>query len=189
MVFRKPEELRPGVMIDCSYAPGKYDRKSVSGAIFTLGGMTVFYFSQTQPIVCISTAEAEYVVFTPAVQEVLFQLMLLDEWGVGERPAFIMEDNTAAIYLVRNQTSGKRTKHISIRFHFIRQHFPDDFVPIYVESKSNDSDQMTKNQPVEMYIEQANNISNGNTFIKRNWWKIAKSVEDGSYFNNSGRMS
>jgi len=35
LIFRKPTELRPAAMIDSSYAPGKYDRKSISGAIFT----------------------------------------------------------------------------------------------------------------------------------------------------------
>ena len=58
ITYMKPEELRPGVMIDGAYATSKYDRKSVSGAIFTLGGMIVGYFSRTQGIVTLSCSQA-----------------------------------------------------------------------------------------------------------------------------------
>ena len=63
---RKPRELRLAHQIDGSYVVS-FDRKSISGALFTLGGTIVGWLSKTQLIVAISTAEMEYIVFTPAV--------------------------------------------------------------------------------------------------------------------------
>ena len=55
----------------------------------------------------------------------------------------ILEDNTAAIYLVRNQHAGQKTKHIAVRHHFILEHYLHNFVAITINTEDNDSDQMT----------------------------------------------
>jgi len=153
-----------------------------------MGGMLIHYFSKTQSIVTLSSTEAEYCVFTPAVQEIMFQLMLLEEWNLGVKPAFILEDNQAAIFLVRNQCVGQRTKHIDIRYHFIRQHFPDKFVPMFVDSENNDSDMMTKNQSTDLFKKHSYNISNDNTYVRQVWKRLVNSYNDGTYFTQ-GRMS
>ena len=188
LIYKKPLELRPGVMIDSSYAPGKYDRKSISGALFTLGGMLVHYFSKTQSIVVLSSTEAEFLVFTPAVQEILFQLMILDEWGVAVKPAIILEDNEATIALIKNSGVGQRTKHIDIRYRFCKQHYPQSFYPIHVGTKDNDSDALTKHQSTDLFQTHSKNIRECNLHIKQVWWELVKQVKAEKAFH-LGRMS
>ena len=96
-----------------------------------------------------------------------------------------MEDNTAAIYLVRNKHVGQRTKHIQVRHHFIRQHYPHDFVPFYISTNDNEADQMTKWQPVDMYERHSNNIQKGNLYIYKNWWQLIGELKDGTYLLRS----
>lgn len=92
-----------------------------------------------------------------------------------------MEDNTAAIYLVRNKHVGQRTKHIQVRHHFIRQHYPQDFVPFYISTDENEADQMTKWQPVDLCMKHSYNIQQGALYVYENWWQLIGQLKDGSY--------
>jgi len=188
LILRKPRELRPGIEIDGAYATSIEDKKSVSGMLSTLGGMITNHFAKTQSIVTLSSTEMEYLVFTPAVQELLFMLMLLDEWNAAVRPAFVLEDNTAAIYLVRNQHVGQRTKHIDIRYHHMRQHYPHNFIAMYINTDDNDADQMTKHQPVDLFERHSNNIQGGSLYIYNKWWDLVSEYNDGSYLLRHKKM-
>ncbi len=78
--------------------------------------------SKLQSIVDLSTVEAEYMAISAAVQEVLFLRQLttnLDHTHV--RPTRILEDNTGCIVLATNPLTIRKTKHIDIRYHFIRE--------------------------------------------------------------------
>ena len=188
LVYRKPRDLRPAHQIDGSYAVS-FDRRSISGAIFTLGGTVVGWMSKTQPIVAISTAEMEYIVFTPAVQETLFQYSLLGEWGEGQYPAVIMEDNTAAIYLVKNQHVSARTKHIDIKYHFIREHHDKGvFVGLYVKSDDNNADMLTKNQPLDLFEKHSLEVRSGKNYIYTHWDELMEKLKAEAEMTHAGRM-
>jgi hypothetical protein len=120
IAYRRPKELRPMAMVDSNYATNTDDRRSITGEIFTVGGMITNWISKTQGSVTLSSSEAEYVGMATAAQEVRFTQQLLEEVMSCVLPAIIYEDNTGTIFLVKNQQVGQRTKHISIRAHFIR---------------------------------------------------------------------
>jgi hypothetical protein len=98
------------------------DRKSTSGTLFMLGGNPVTWQSQKQKVVALSSCEAEYVAAsTAACQGVWLQRLLRDlvKKNYGTMTIFI--DNKSAIQLCKNPVFHDRTKHIEVRFHYIRE--------------------------------------------------------------------
>ena len=79
--------------------------------------------------------------------EILFLKGLLEFLGLEiEYPIQVHVDNIGAIYLTKNATSSNRTKHVDTRYHFVREYVDNGTLKIiYVQSKDNDADVMTKN--------------------------------------------
>ena len=87
-----------------------------------MAGGPISWFSKKQAIVALSTSEAEYVALSAATQEVVWlRRLLVDLKSTSNGPTVIMEDNQGAIAIARNPTAHARTKHIDIRYHFIRE--------------------------------------------------------------------
>ena len=123
------------------------DRKSISGYCFKLNkSALVSWKSKRQSIVALSSCEAEYVALTSAVQEALFLRQLLsDMLFCTKEPVTIFADNQGAISLSKNPVHHQRSKHIDIRFHFIRDEVQKGSVEIfYVPSEDNMADIFTK---------------------------------------------
>ena len=126
-------------------------RKSTSGYLFKLSGRPVTWTSKKQATVSLSTTEAEYIAASNAVKEVLWLMQLLndiDESEQAKKPISIFIDNQSAIKLVKNSEFHNRSKHIDVRYHFIREKFEKgDIVPEYVESENQEADIFTRNLP------------------------------------------
>ena len=76
-----------------------------------------------------------------------------------EYPIMIRVDNIGAIYLANNQVLSNRTKHIGVRYHFVRDYIEDGIVQIkFVRSKENSADMFTKNLPKELYHKHRKNV-------------------------------
>ncbi|XP_059076754.1 secreted RxLR effector protein 161-like [Cryptomeria japonica] len=97
------------------------DRKSTSGYIFHLGFGAISWASKKQPIVTLSSAEAEYVAATlAACQAVWMRIVLSDLGHQQEEPMKIYCDNSA-IALSKNHVFHNRSKNIDIQYYFIRE--------------------------------------------------------------------
>ena len=120
MIMRKPKELRCVSFVDASYANSADSRKSVSGELHILGGMITSFSSRGQRTISMSSAESEYIPASSAAQEIMFQQMLLNEVAHSVLPAAMFEDNSGAIFLSKNKQVSQRTKHIDLRYHFLR---------------------------------------------------------------------
>jgi hypothetical protein len=97
------------------------ERKAISGYAFLINGGAVSWKSQKQEIIALSTTEAEYVAMTHATKEALWLRSFVGEiFGKIEEPTTVYGDNQSAIALTKDQQYHARTKHIDIRFHFIR---------------------------------------------------------------------
>lgn len=70
--------------------------------------------------VSLSTVEAEYVALSQAAQESSWSKRLLTDLGMSDSPTVILEDNQGAIAIAKNPVTHSRTKHIDIRYHYIR---------------------------------------------------------------------
>jgi hypothetical protein len=103
--------------------------------------------------------------------------MLMTELGECEYPGIILEDNTGAIFLVKNQQVGQRTKHIDVRYHFIREHYENGEIDItHTRSENNEADIGTKNTTENLHQKHASNIRNGTMYVRENWNEMMKEI-------------
>lgn len=106
---------------DSDYAGEVSDRKSTSGHVFTLSGGAVSWASKKQPIVTLSTTEAEYVVVVSCATQGIWMRKVLDKPGLFQSNCItILCDNSSTIKRSKNPVLHGRSKHIDVRFHFLR---------------------------------------------------------------------
>jgi hypothetical protein len=178
LTYRKPKELRALSYVDSNYATDKEDRRSVSGGIHTVGGTIINWMSKTQASVTLSSTEAEYGSLASGATQVKFVQQLLEEIAECKTPGIILEDNTGAIFLVKNQQVGTRTKHIDVRYHYIREMRERGEVDVlFVRSEKNSSDILTKNVPEKILTEHATRIRNGTLQCREDWFELVESIE------------
>jgi len=97
-------------------------RKSTTGVVFFLGNNIITWQSQKQKVVALSSCEAEYIAGTTAACQGVWLARLLGELkGKQEGAIKINIDNESAIQLSKNPVFHDRSKHIDVRFHFIRE--------------------------------------------------------------------
>lgn len=97
-------------------------RRSTSGYIFLHLGGTISWGSKRQSCTSISTTKAEYVAVSNATQEAIWiQRPLSQIVQLPPGPIRILCDNQSAISLVHHPAHHQRTKHIDVKFHFIRE--------------------------------------------------------------------
>lgn len=124
-------KLRLGALskITCVYADADFagepdEAKSTGGVLTLLLGSSIDFSSRLQKGTGISSCESEYMNLTPAVQQGLWLRKLVANLELEQQGAIIVqEDNKSAIALAND--SGrfrKRTKHINVKYHFMRQH-------------------------------------------------------------------
>ena len=100
---------------DASFANSD-NSKSISGYCFLLSGSLVSWYAHTQPVVALSTAEAEYMALTEAAKELIWLKLLLAELGHPQDIVTLFEDNEATIKIANNPQDHKRTKHIQVKY-------------------------------------------------------------------------
>ena len=101
----------------------------------------------------LSTVEAEYIAAVHAAKEVAWLWTLLQELGMGQqKPTILNADNQSAIALCRDSKFHARTKHMDIRYHFIREMVENGIMKVtYIPSASNPADIMTKPLPCKAF--------------------------------------
>ena len=138
---------------DADWAGDTSDRKSTSGYIFMLSGGAISWSSRKQKCVALSTAEAEYVALSGAVQECIWLRQLEAELGsTSEGPTLILEDNQSAIAMAKNPQFHGRAKHIDIRHHFVREQVALGNIRLdYCSTTEMTADMLTKGLNCERY--------------------------------------
>ena len=116
--------------------------------------------SKKQPIVTLSTCEAEYVAATSCVCHAIWLRNLLKElrWS-QEKPTKIYVDNKSAMALAKNPVFHDRSKHIDTRYHYIRECITRNDVHMeYVKSQDQIADIFTKPLKQEDFIRLRNSL-------------------------------
>ena len=107
---------------DADWANDMDDRRSTTSNVFTMSGGAISWLSQKQTTIALSTAEAEYVALGSATQEAIWLYQLLNDLKIDTKGSIeIMEDNQSTIAMAKSSVGHKRTKHIDIKHHFIRE--------------------------------------------------------------------
>jgi hypothetical protein len=134
---------------DSDWAGCAADRKSTSGCCFSLGSGLVSWFSRKQKSVALSSAEAEYMAASQASCEAIWlRKMLVGLFGQEMAPTLIHCDNQSCIKLSENPVFHDRSKHIEIRYHFIRDQVQRGAVQLqYIPTDDQVADILTKALP------------------------------------------
>jgi hypothetical protein len=153
LFYSKSNEYKLMGYSDSDWCGDVDDRKSTSGYVFYLGDTTFTWISKKQPIVTLSTCEAEYVAVSWCVGHAIWLRNLLRELKLPQHEATeIRIDNKSAIELAKNPVHHERSKHIDVRFHFIREHIKNGDVQMsHVASQDQAAHNFTKVLPTELF--------------------------------------
>jgi hypothetical protein len=137
------------VYCDADYAADVDKRRSSTGYVVFVAGGPVSWKHALQQSTALSTAEAETMALSEAVQEAEWLRNVLTDMGIKiEAVTQIWEDNQAAIALAKDVRSGKRTKHMEVRWFFARGVIDKGNAEIrYCNTKDMIADMLTKALP------------------------------------------
>jgi hypothetical protein len=105
---------------DADFAGCRVERKSTSGTCQFLGSLLVSWFSHKQSSVAQSTTEAEYVAAASCCSQLLWISYTLRDFGEECTQIPLLCDSTSALSVAKNPVLHSRTKHIEVRYHFLR---------------------------------------------------------------------
>ena len=119
--------------------------RSTTGYVFTVGGTAVSWISRLQRVVALSSAEAEYVALTEASKEMIWLQRFMEELGKKQESSRLYCDSQSAIHLAKNSAFHSKTKHIQLRYHFIRSILEDGQLKLEkIHTSQNPADMLTK---------------------------------------------
>jgi transposase InsO family protein len=120
-------------------------RKSTSGYLITFSGGAVSWQSRLQKCIALSTTEAELIAATEACKELLWMKKFLQELGFKQQQYVLFCDNQSTIHLAKNSSFHSRSKHIDVRYHWIRDTLNDKLLTLEkIHTDDNGSDMLTK---------------------------------------------
>lgn len=135
---------------DSDWAMDLDDRKSTGAYVFFLFNTPITWTTKKQPVVALSSTEAEYIALVEAAKEAIFLRQLLQDMGrTVQTPISILCDNKSTIALSKNPIAHGRSKHMDIKLHFIREVVNQGIIQVeYIPTKENIADALTKSLPV-----------------------------------------
>lgn len=158
LTFKKGGNLSLLAYSDASYAADIVTRRSVLGGILLLAGGPVGFFSKRYKV-ALYTGEAEYVAAFETARAIKWARMFLDWLKLEIAQTLLHIDNTAAACLVANKSINKSSKHIEIKYHFVRQEYEAGlFKIVQVKSENQLSDFLTKPLPAHQLQQQLQQV-------------------------------
>nr|GEW18968.1 copia protein [Tanacetum cinerariifolium] len=137
---------------DADYAGCKDTFKSTSSRAQFLGEKLVSWSSKKQDCTALSTAEAEYVSLSACCAQVLWMRTQLTDYGFHFNKIPIYYDSKSAIAVSCNPIQHSRTKHIAVRYHFIKEHVEKGTIELYfVKTDYQLADIFTKALPADRF--------------------------------------
>eukprot|EP00253_Pinus_taeda_P022609 PITA_22609 len=145
--------LRKPIFRQLDWAGSVDDRKSTSGGALFMGSRLVSWFSKKQSSIALSIAEAEYVAAASCCTQPLWMMQTLQDFQITCTPPIsVLCHNTNVISISKNPVMLSKTKHIPIKYHFLREQVLKQKVKLeYVPSKEQVLDILTKPLPRETF--------------------------------------
>lgn len=127
------KELR--VFSDSDFARDPITRHSRTGIVSIYVGTAVAWLSQRQHCVTLSSTEVEYVAVSEGTKELIWLRCLLNELTETNYIPTLLVDNVwsriiGAIKLAENPEFHKRTKHVEVKYHFVREKYQENAIRI-----------------------------------------------------------
>nr|GEY88876.1 retrovirus-related Pol polyprotein from transposon TNT 1-94 [Tanacetum cinerariifolium] len=137
---------------DADYAVCKDTFKSTSGGAQFLGKKLVSWSSKKQDCTALSITKAKYVSLSACCAQVLWMRTQLTDYGFHFNKIPIYCDSKSAIAISYNSVQHSRTKHIVVRYHFIKEHVEKGTIELYfVKTDYQLADIFTKALPAERF--------------------------------------
>ncbi|GJW76461.1 putative ribonuclease H-like domain-containing protein [Tanacetum coccineum] len=129
--YPKDSSIALTAFADADHAGCQDTRRSTSGSMQFLGDRLVSWSSKRQKSAAISSTEAEYIAMSGCCAQILWMRSQLTDYGLGFNKIPMYCDNKSAIALCCNNVQHSRSKHIDIRFHFIKEHVENGVIELY----------------------------------------------------------
>ncbi|GKA73352.1 retrovirus-related pol polyprotein from transposon TNT 1-94 [Tanacetum coccineum] len=129
--YPKDSSIALTAFADADHAGCQDTRRSTSGSMQFLGDRLVSWSSKRQKSAAISSTEAEYIAMSGCCAQILWMRSQLTDYGLGFNKIPMYYDNKSAIALCCNNVQHSRSKHIDIRFHFIKEHVENGVIELY----------------------------------------------------------
>jgi hypothetical protein len=143
-----PEKLDIRVYSDSDYAGDRHTYRSTSGYVSFVAGGPASWQSKRQSVIAQSSTEAEYIAMSELAKESVWLRCLLRELeyrGKDLDPIALCGDNQGALSLAENPTFHRGSKHIAVRYHFIRQEVEEGRLQLaYIPTDRMPADGLTK---------------------------------------------
>ncbi|CAM8906649.1 unnamed protein product [Rhodiola kirilowii] len=154
LMYQREAKMNVVAYTDSDYARDMDDRKSISGYVFLFNGSAVCWSSHKQAIVTSSSTKAEYVAATSCACHCVWVKGILGQMNcICCRCITILCDNSSAIKLSKNPVMHRRTKHIDVRFHYLRDLVNDGVVELsFCASEEQVADIMTKPLSLDQFV-------------------------------------
>ena len=131
---------------DADWATDHETRVSVTGYALTLAGGAVCWVSRKQKTVALSSTEAEYMAMSDTSRQIMWITNLYIEIGLPQGSIDLLCDNQGAIFSASNPVTQHKSKHIAIRYHYIRERVENKDINLYyIPTNQQVADLMTKN--------------------------------------------
>lgn len=154
LCYKKSATLDLLMFVDADYAGDVETRRSTSGYIIKLGGAPIIWRSTRQHVIAQSSTEAEFVAASTGLKELLWTTALIKELGVNCKPATVFIDNQGALKLLKNPVVHQKTKHIDIKYKFIRELVEKKSINLeYVKTEEQEADFLTKALQTRKFVE------------------------------------
>ena len=127
--------------------------KSTSGIVCKYAGAAITWQSKRQTCVALSTTETEYVSAASAAKEIVWLKKLFIQCDINSIDYILLVDNSSAIKLIKNPQFHQRSKHIDVRYHFLRDLYEKGEINLsYVKTDDQIADILTKALPGPRFI-------------------------------------
>nr|GFB29003.1 copia protein [Tanacetum cinerariifolium] len=150
--YRKDSGFELTGFLDADYAGCKDTFKSTSARAQFLGKKLVSWSSKKEDCTALSTKKAEYVSLSACCCQVLWMRTQLTDYGFHFNKIPIYCDSKSAIAISCNPVQHSRTKHIVVRYHFIKEHVEKGTIELYfVKTDYQLADLFTKALPADRF--------------------------------------
>jgi hypothetical protein len=131
--------------VDADWVGDLDHRRSTSGYVFNLFGGAISWMRKRQAIVALSTTKFEYMETTDASKEAIWLQILCSGIGLVQKEVILECDSQSAIFLANNPAYHSKTKHIDVKYHFVRDMVGEKKVFLEkVDTLKNVADSLTK---------------------------------------------